>query len=110
MVAQQELEVDGFHYYPSMGLFHGRWNIRLTPGEAKLCAALMMRPGHVMSAEGLLAFIGTQAECDQLVKRWVSEARKKIFSLCGLRPIRTSRGYGGYYWQLPPQHQLVPVP
>lgn len=100
MVAQQPLDVDGFQYYPRMGLFHGRWNLHLTPGEAKVCAALMLRPGHVVSIDGIMQFVGTEANSDRIVSHWISLARQKIRKHCRLEPIQTSIGYGGYFWQL----------
>lgn len=96
----REVEADGFRYVPHYGVFYFGRRLSLTPATSKLVAALMASAGRVITKEGIVAFLGTDAET-KIADVYACKARKVIYAETGLEPIRTVWGRG-YIWQLPP--------
>lgn len=96
----REVEIDGFRYIPHHGVFYCGRRLALTPATAKLVAALMAAAGRVVTKEGVVAFLDTDAQT-KIADVYVCKARKVIERETGLFPIQTVWGRG-YLWQLLP--------
>lgn len=100
MVADREVRVDGFHYIPDFGIFHKGRKLRLTNSQVRVFAALISSPGRVLTKEGIVSFLDTEADT-KIIDVYVCRIRKVLLAELNVEAIHTVWGRG-YLWRLPP--------
>jgi DNA-binding response OmpR family regulator len=93
MLEDKQIDQDGFRYIPNVGVWYNDKRVRLPPAEQRMLGALLANPGRVVTKEGLISYLNTEAET-KIIDTWVCKLRGQLKKQLDLEPIVTVWGRG----------------